>query len=88
MKSILLKLDEALLAETDKGAKESEKSRNSYIKEALMHYNTWRKRKAIEKQLQFEASLIKQNKAQWAEFKEWEKASLTDLNDHLDNLER
>ena len=87
MKSILLKIDENLLKETEVHVKALRTSRNSYIKKALETYNNVLKRKEIEDQLRREVALIKNNKKEWEEFKEWEKASLTDLNNYLDKIE-
>ena len=87
MKSILLKIDEKLLKETEVHVKELKISRNNYIKTALETYNKILQRKGIEEQLRREVALIKKDKKGWDEFKEWEEASLTDLNNYLDKLE-
>jgi len=87
MKSVLLKLDDKLFAETEKQVKELKISRNGYIKEALTSYNKKLERKALEEQLRREVEIIKNDKESWAEFKEWEEASLIDLNKYLDKLE-
>ncbi len=87
MKSVLLKLDDKLFAETEKQVKELKISRNGYIKEALTSYNKILERKALEEQLRREVEIIKNDKESWAEFKEWEEASLIDLHKYLDKLE-
>lgn len=87
MKSILLKIDEKLLKETEIHVRELKTSRNTYIKQALENYNKVLKRKSIEDQLCKEALLIKNNRESWEEFKEWETASLTDLSNYLDKPE-
>jgi len=87
MKSILLKIDEKLLKETEENVKQLKTSRNSYIKQALDVYNKILQRKRIENQLRKEVALIKQDKKGWEEFKEWEESSLIDLNNYLDKLE-
>jgi hypothetical protein len=87
MKSILLKIDEKLLKETEKHVKQLKTSRNSYIKIALEAYNKVLQRKEIEDQLRKEVAMIKKDKKGLEEFKEWEEASLVDLNSYLDKLE-
>ncbi len=87
MKSILLKLDDKLFEETEKQVKELKMSRNGYIKMALESYNRSWAKKALEEQIKREVEIIKNDKQGWAEFKEWEEASLVDLNNYLDKLE-
>ena len=88
MKSILLKLDDKLFEETEALIKEEKVSRLSYIKQAIDHYNKWQKRKKMEAQMEKEIEIIKKDKEGWKEFKEWETASLTDLNNMLDQSEK
>lgn len=88
MKSILLKLDDKLFAETEERVKAEKTSRSNYIKQAIEQYNKWQRKKAIEAQLEREVELIKHDAESWKEFKEMEEASLTDLNKLLDNLEK
>lgn len=87
MKSILLKLDDKLFEETEKQVKVLQISRNGYIKEAIADFNKKLERKALEEQLRREVEIIKNDKESWAEFKEWEEASLVDLSKYLDKLE-
>ncbi len=87
MKSILLKIDDKLFEEMDKQVKELKISRNGYIKTAIEQYNKSWSRKALEEQLRREVEIIKNDKQGWEEFKEWEEASLVDLNNYLDKLE-
>jgi hypothetical protein len=60
MKSILLKIDEKLLKETEVHVKELKTSRNSYIKKALEKYNKFLERKELEKQLAHESYLVRE----------------------------
>ncbi len=87
MKSILLKIDDKLFEEMEKQVKKMNMSRNGYIKMAIEQYNKSWARKDLEEQLRREVEIIKNDKAGWAEFKEWEEASLVDLNKYLDKIE-
>lgn len=87
MKSILLKIDDKLFEEADKQVKKLKISRNGYIKDAIASYTKILERKEWEEQIRREVEIIKNDKEGWAEFKEWEEASLIDLNKYLDKLE-
>jgi metal-responsive CopG/Arc/MetJ family transcriptional regulator len=59
MKTISLKIDEAILAETDKILQNLNKPRNRYINEAVENYNKMQKRALLEKMLACESKLVK-----------------------------
>jgi metal-responsive CopG/Arc/MetJ family transcriptional regulator len=82
MKSILLKLDDNLFEETEKQVKADKTSRSNYIKTAIEHYNSWKKKKAIEEQIVREVNLLKQSDPDMELKHELETASLTDLQKH------
>ena len=58
MKTLSLKLDDAIFEETEELLSKMEKSRNRYINEALDHYNKIQKRKLMEKLLPNESKLV------------------------------
>jgi metal-responsive CopG/Arc/MetJ family transcriptional regulator len=58
MKSISLKLQEQILAETESLLEHLETSRNKYINEAIKFYNQYQKRKLLEEQLIRESKLV------------------------------
>lgn len=87
MKSILLKIDDKLFEEAEKHVKKLNMSRNGFIKEAIANYTKILDRKEWEEQIKKEVEIIKNDKQGWEEFKEWEEASLVDLNNYLDKLE-
>jgi metal-responsive CopG/Arc/MetJ family transcriptional regulator len=60
MKSILLKIDEKLLKETEEHVKQLKTSRNSYIKQALEWYNKSLERKKLERQLAHESFMVRE----------------------------
>lgn len=60
MKSILLKIDEKLLEETETHVRELQTSRNSYIKQALERYNKFLERKKLEKQFAYESYMVRE----------------------------
>jgi metal-responsive CopG/Arc/MetJ family transcriptional regulator len=60
MKSILLKIDEKLLNETEIHVKELKTSRNTYIKQAVENYNRFLERKKLEKQFAYESLLVRE----------------------------
>jgi len=84
MKSILLKIDEKLLTETAVHVKQLKTSRNSYIKQALETYNKLLKRKEIEDQLRKEVLMLNKFDPDRELKKEFETASLTDMQKYLD----
>lgn len=59
MKTVSLKIDEAIFGETEKILSSIRIPRNRYINEALEHYNKVQKRKLLEKKLHIESSLVK-----------------------------
>ncbi len=59
MKTVSLKIDEAIFGETEKILSSIRIPRNRYINEALEHYNKVQKRKLLEKKLHLESSLVK-----------------------------
>ena len=84
MKSILLKLDDTLFEETDKQVKAKKTSRSNYIKTAIEQYNQWQKRKAMEDQMRKEVEMLKKHDPDKEFNKEFERASLEDLQKYLD----
>lgn len=85
MKSILLKLDDNLFAETDERVKAGKTSRSNYIKTAIEHYNKWQKQKALEIQIAREVALLKEFDPDKELKREFETASLQDLQKYLDD---
>lgn len=83
MKSILLKLDDKLFEETDKQVKAVKTSRSNYIKNAIEQYNKWHKKRALEDQLEREAKLLKEYDPDKELKKEFEMATLHDLQKYL-----
>lgn len=61
MKTISLKLDEAVFCETEKILKNMKKPRNRYINEAIDFYNKYQHRQIIEGQLRKESKLVREN---------------------------
>ncbi len=59
MKTLSLKLDEAVFSETEQVLQHVKKSRNRYINEALEFYNKIQKRKLIASKLEKESKLLK-----------------------------
>lgn len=59
MKTISLKIDENIFQETEEVLSKIKKARNRYINEALNYYNTIQRRKLIEKRLNMESELVK-----------------------------
>lgn len=58
MKSLSLKLEDDIFAETEKVIAKAKKSRNRYINEALLLYNRLHKRRLLSKQLSKESKLV------------------------------
>jgi metal-responsive CopG/Arc/MetJ family transcriptional regulator len=85
MKSILLKIDDGLLKETDKQVKATKMSRSGYIKAAIEQYNAWQKKKELEAQLAREVQLLKANDPDKELKNTAETASLTDLQNYLND---
>jgi len=59
MKSLSLKMDEAIFGETEKILSQTGKSRNRYINEAVAFYNTHQQRMLLEAQYQYESNLLR-----------------------------
>lgn len=59
MKTISLKIDDVIFEETEKILSKNKKARNRYINEALDYYNRIQKRVILEKKLQKESDLVK-----------------------------
>jgi hypothetical protein len=59
MKTISLKIDESIFAETEKLLAIIKKPRNRYINEAIEYYNKQQKRAVLEKKLRKESELVK-----------------------------
>ena len=59
MKTISLKLDEAIFSDTEEIVSTLNKPRNRYINEALRHYNRLYKRKLLEKKFSYESKLVR-----------------------------
>ena len=84
MKSILLKLDDDLFAETEEQVKELKTSRSNYLKTALKAYNNLIKRKRLETQIKKEIALLKENNFDQELLNDFDEASLVDLQKFLD----
>jgi len=61
MKTLSLKLDDSVFAETEQVISNIKKSRNRYINEALDHYNKLQKRKILASKLEKESKLVKED---------------------------
>lgn len=73
MKTISLKIDDSIFAETEKILARMNKPRNRYINEALEYYNQLQRRLIIEKRLKKESELVKDNSMSvLKEFEEFE----------------
>ena len=59
MKTVSLKIDDAIFGETEKILSRVKKPRNRYINEAIDYYNKFQKRALIEKRLKKESELVK-----------------------------
>lgn len=59
MKTISLKIDTLIFAETEKLLSQMNKSRNRYINEAIENYNSQQKRMLLAEQLKNESSITK-----------------------------
>lgn len=84
MKSILLKIDDELYSEVELSAKELNTSRTAFIKKALEAYlKAWERRK-LEQELRKEVEEIKKYDLDRKLISEFDAASLSDLQKHLD----
>jgi len=61
MKTISLKIDDAIFGETEQILSNLTKSRNRYINEALAYYNRLQKRRLLEKKLKIESRLVQED---------------------------
>lgn len=59
MKTLSLKLDDLVFQETEELLGEIKKPRNRYINEALQYYNRLQRRKILEKRLEAESKLVR-----------------------------
>ncbi|MCX6270413.1 MAG: hypothetical protein NTU44_04180 [Bacteroidetes bacterium] len=59
MKTLSLKLDDAIFLETEDVINQINKPRNRYINEAIEFYNTFQKRKLLAARLEKESQLVK-----------------------------
>jgi predicted transcriptional regulator len=59
MKTLSLKLDDSVYQETEELLGKIKKPRNRYINEALQHYNQIQKMKIIEKSLEAESKIVR-----------------------------
>jgi len=59
MKTLSLKLDDFVYQETEELLGEIKKPRNRYINEALQYYNRIQKKRIIEKRLQAESKIVR-----------------------------
>ncbi len=64
MKTISLKIDEAIFKETENIVAAVQKPRNRYINEAIDYYNQIHRRKMIEKKLKMESLMVKEDSMQ------------------------
>lgn len=61
MKTISLKINDAIFGETENLLLSIKKPRNRYINDALEYYNTVQKRILLQKQLHFESKLVSES---------------------------
>ena len=61
MKTVSLKIDDAIFGETEKILSTVKKPRNRYINEAIDYYNRFQKRIILEKRLKKESELVKKD---------------------------
>ncbi|MEX0967869.1 MAG: hypothetical protein WD077_11565 [Bacteroidia bacterium] len=61
MKTLSLKLDEAVFATTEAILKKLQKPRNRYINEAIDHYNQYQKRLLLSEKLKEESALVQED---------------------------
>lgn len=60
MKTISLKIDDNIFAETEQIVGKLQQARNRYINEALASYNRLQRRKLLKEQLAFESDLVRE----------------------------
>jgi len=61
MKNISLKLQDRVFQEAEELLKQLKVSRNSYINQAIEHYNELQKRKLLAQQLKKESAMVAEN---------------------------
>lgn len=61
MKNISLKLQDRVFQEAEELLKQLKISRNSYINQAIEHYNELQKRKLLAQQLKKESAMVAEN---------------------------
>ena len=61
MKTVSLKIDDSIFAETEKILSNIKIPRNRYINEAIEYYNKVQKRQILEKRLKVESSLVQKD---------------------------
>ena len=76
MKTLSLKLDDDIFGETEKIRAEFNKPRNRYINEAIAHFNKLQRKIILEKQLQQESLLVREDSM--SVLKEFESIDLVD----------
>lgn len=59
MKTVSLKIDDPVFRETEKIRSRTKKPRNRYINEALEFYNRYQRRLMMEKKLEKESEMVK-----------------------------
>ena len=59
MKTVSLKIDDAIFGETEKILSKIKKPRNRYINEAIDYYNRLQRRALLEKKLKKESDLVR-----------------------------
>lgn len=59
MKTVSLKIDDAIFGDTEKILSRIKKSRNRYINDAIDYYNRFQKRIILEEKLRKESYLVK-----------------------------
>ena len=64
MKTVSLKIDDSIFGETEKILSGISIPRNRYINEAIAYYNKVQKRQLLEKKLQVESELVKNDSMQ------------------------
>lgn len=60
MKTVSLKIEEAIFEETEKILSKIKKPRNRYINEAIAFYNKQQKRNMLEKRLKKESEMVQE----------------------------
>jgi hypothetical protein len=61
MKSLSLKMDDAIFGDTEKILSQTGKRRNRYINEAVDYYNKMQLRNLLEDQFKYESELLREN---------------------------